>query len=286
MERWSNSDSAEASSSQLDKGLDILELLVSSGHALGLGEIGARVGGPKATVHRLIRTLQSRGYVAQDPRSTRYSAGLRCFELGSRWAQNLDLRAVAAPHLAELNLETEETVHLAVYEHGDVVYIDKIESRLAVVAKSYVGRRCPAACVATGRALLAFQPREEIAEVLARPLPAYTPDSVTEPGELEALLARIRHDGVGVNHGSFRTGVGGVAAPIRDHTGGVIASVGLCLPELRFGPDRFDVLRERTVQAATTISAAMGGPTELVTDGTGRAVAMSAEVPGDPSAPR
>lgn len=85
------------------------------------------------------------------------------------WVQNLDMRAVAAPLLAQLNEETGETIHLAVYDHGDVVYIEKLESRQPVVAKSYVGRRCPATCVATGRALLAFEPAEEIERVLTGP---------------------------------------------------------------------------------------------------------------------
>jgi DNA-binding IclR family transcriptional regulator len=259
MEQRSNSGS------QLERSLDILELLARSGSPQGLTEIVESVGGPKATIHRLVKTLQARGYVSQDPRSSRYSAGVRCFELGSLWAQNLDLRAVAAPHLAALNEDTEETVHLAVYEGGDVIYVDKIESRLPVVAKSYVGRRCPATCVATGRALLAFQPHDEIEAVLGSPLPAYTTESITEPAKLASLLEQVRRDGFGVNHSSYREGVGGVAAPIRDHTGRVIASVGVCLPEHRFGPERFEYLRDRTIASATAVSGAMGGPRSLVT---------------------
>ena len=261
MEQGSNS----AGSAQLERSLDILEFLAQAGSPRTLAEVMAAVDGPKATVHRLLTTLRSRGYVMQDAQTSRYSAGVRCFELGSMWAQSLDMRATAGPHLAALNEETGETVHLAVYDHGDVVYVDKLESRHPVVAKSYVGRRCPASCVATGRALLAFQARVEIDSVLASPLPAYTKDSITDPRELDALLAGVRRDGYGVNHGSYRDGVGGVAAPVRDHTGRVIASVGVCLPEHRFGPDRFDDLRDRTVASAIAVSTALGGPTSLVT---------------------
>jgi DNA-binding IclR family transcriptional regulator len=267
MEQGSN---FEAGSAQLDRALDILELLARSGGPEGLTEIARRVGGPKATIHRLLATLQARGYVSQDPRTSRYSAGVRCFELGSMWAQNLDLRAVAAPHLAWLNDRTGETVHLAVYDHGDVVYVDKLESPHPVVAKSYVGRRCPATCVATGRALLAYQPAEEINEILAGPLPAYTEKSLTDAAGVRRLLEQIRRDGFAVNRGSYRDGVGGVAAPIRDHTAGVVASVGVCLPEHRFGPDRFDLLRDLTVEAAVAISVSLGGPSAPVTSGRGR----------------
>lgn len=252
---------------QLERALDILELLARSGTQVGLTEIATTVGGPKATVHRLLGTLQARGYVTQDPQSSLYSAGVRCFELGSLWAQNLDLRAVAAPYLVRLNEETDETVHLAIYDHGDVVYVDKLESRQPVVARSYVGRRCTATCVATGRALLAFQPTAEIRAVLERPVPPYTDRTVTDPGELAEMLADVRRTGYGVNHGSFREGVGGVAAPIRDHTGVAVASVGLCLPEARFGADRFDDLRDRTVATAGAISVALGDAAGLLTRG-------------------
>ena len=257
MEQQSNS---AAPGSQLDRALDILELLTQAPGPQGLTDIAEQVHGPKATVHRLLATLQARGYATQDPRTGRYDAGIRCFELGSLWASRLDLRAVAAPHAARLNELSGETVHLAVYDHGDVVYIDKIESRQPVVARSQVGARCPAACVATGRALLAYQPREEIEEVLRGTLPAPSPQSVTRPAELGALLDQVRRDGYAVNHGGYREGVGGVAAPVRDYTGGVVASVGLCMPEQRFGPDRFGALRDWTVAAAAAISAALGGP--------------------------
>jgi DNA-binding IclR family transcriptional regulator len=265
-QRSKSADGKSADGSvQLERGLDMLEFLAGAGSPQGLTDIAGQVGGPKATVHRLLATLQQRGYVTQDPHTARYSAGVRCFELGSRWAQNLDLRTIASPALVELNETTGETVHLAVYDHGDAVYVDKLDCRHPVVAVSHVGRRSPATCVATGRALLAFQSREEIDSVCAGPLPAYTELSVTDPAELVALLGDVRKNGYGVNRGSYRTGVGGLAAPIRDHTGQVVASVGICLPEQRFGDDRFEELRAATVRAAVAISEALGGPGALVT---------------------
>jgi DNA-binding IclR family transcriptional regulator len=254
-------------SAQLERALDILEFLVAEPLPRGLSEVADRVGGPKATMHRLLTTLQQRGYVTQEQPTGRYAAGLRCFELGSQWAANLDLHRTAAPHLAELNTETLETVHLAIYDQGDVVYVEKLDSQHPVVAVSTLGRRSPATSVATGRALLAFQAQAEIDQVVSGPLPAYTELSVTDPVGLRALLAQVRQVGYAVNHGSYRPGVGGVAAPIRDHRGQVIASVGLCLPENRFGPDRFPSLLAATVSAAVGISAALGGPRSLVTSG-------------------
>ncbi|TSD55275.1 IclR family transcriptional regulator [Aeromicrobium piscarium] len=245
-------------SSQVHLALDLLEYLGGTGVPSSLKDVAAEVDGPKATIHRLLATLRSRGYVRQEQQSLSYSLGIRCYELGNQWVHALNRRDAARPHLDRLNEVTGETVHLGVYDQGDVVYIEKLESTFDVVPKSYVGRRCPAANVATGRVLLAYQPADEIRAQLRQSLAQHTPDSVNDPEELELLLEMVRRDGYALNHGSYRPGVGGIAAPIRDHTGAVIAAVGLCLPEQRFGRDRFESLRAETVAAASAVSSELG----------------------------
>jgi len=245
------------------RALTVLEELAGSGTELTFTELCESTMTPKATMHRLLATLQGRGYVSQST-TGRYSAGVRCFELGSMWAQKLDLRSVAAPFLQRLNQESRETVHLGVYEHGDVIYIDRLESPQQVIAKSYVGRRCTATSVATGRVLLAYSDHAEVDRVLAEPLPSYTPHSIVDPDEMRRLLADVRTHGFAVNKCSYRDEVCGVAAPIRDHTGRVVASVGLCLPEHRFSEERFPFLRDLTLSAGADISVALGGPAAVI----------------------
>jgi DNA-binding IclR family transcriptional regulator len=245
----------------IERSLDVLEVVARAGRAVSLGEVAERTDLPKATVHRVLSALEGRGYVSRE--DSRYLVGIRCFELGSLWAQNLDLRSVAAPHLRELNDSTGETVHLAIYDSADVVYIEKLDCHHAVTAQSYVGRRCPAFCVATGRALLAHQPWHEIDAVLRGPLPSYTALTVTDPEQLRAMLAEVRSTGYGVNRENYRVGVGGVAAPVRDHTGAVVAAVGCCVPVSRMGDAEFINLRDRTMQTSSAISAALGDPERL-----------------------
>jgi DNA-binding IclR family transcriptional regulator len=126
------------------------------------------------------------------------------------------------------------------------------------------GGRCPAFCVAAGRALLAHQPAVEIARVLSSPLPRFTDATLTHPQDLDDLLATVRTEGFASNRGCFRDGVGGIALPVRDHTGSAIASVGICLPEHRFGPDRLPILREAIFEAAQAISSQLGFSDRLV----------------------
>lgn len=252
MERNSNSGHSVA------RALDILEVLAARGRPATLAELAEVTEAPKATLHRLLATLQSRGYVAQDAATSRYDLGVRYFETASRWARNLDVRKAALPAMKSLNEATGETVHLSVYDNGDAVYIEKIDGTRNVIPKSFVGRRCPATCVATGRVLLAHSSVQEINRVLSLPMPQYTERTVTDPAEIAALLATVREQGFATNHGNFRDEVGGLAAPIRDHTGAVIAAVGICLPEYRFVEDRFDQLRTSVMEAARTVQRELG----------------------------
>jgi DNA-binding IclR family transcriptional regulator len=251
--------SAKGESGQIHLALDLLEYLATAGQPRGLTEIATQIQGPKATIHRLLATLRARGYVSQDANTMAYAIGIRCFELGSLWARNFDLRSLAANQMLKLNERTGEIVHLAVYDGGDAVYVEKIESSYDVVPKSHVGARCPAPQVATGRVLLAHQATDELRAQLAMPLRAYTRESITDSAELSRLLEDVRQNGYAVNHSSYRAGVAGIAAPVRDHTGAVVAAVGLCLPEHRFSSERFLELKDATVQAAAGVSAEVGG---------------------------
>lgn len=240
--------------------LDVLETLAGSPTPLSFTELCGRTSTPKATLHRMLGTLQARGYVQVDHVSGNYSAGVRCLELGGLWLSRLDLRSVAAPHLKELNAVSTETIHLGVYESGDVIYVEKLESPQQVIAKSHIGRRCPAVAVATGRVLLATQDRREIDRVLAVPLGKHTNESITDPDDLRQLLGEARERGYAINRGGYREGVSGIAAPIRDHTGAVVAAVGICLPDYRFTDERFPQLRDWTLHTANAISRGLGGP--------------------------
>lgn len=244
-------------SKAIDLALDVMESLGRRGGPTRLTELADELGQPKATVYRVLAALLRRGYVGQLP-DERYRLDVRCLELGALASEGLDLRDVARPDLEALNQLTSENVHLALYAAGDVVYVDVVESTLPVAPKSRVGTRAPATAVATGRALLAFQSPGEVDRVLAAPLEAHTPTSVTEPEAMREMLAQIQQEGVATNQSSWRDGVCGVAAPIRDHSSVVVASVGCCVPEVRFSPHRRKQLAKAVIATADQISQRIG----------------------------
>ena len=257
-------DERTSSGGQADKALDILEWIAQrEGGNPKLTEITAGLGLPKATVHRLLTLLRARGYIDQDEQSG-YSLGLKCFELGNHWNRRFDLTAFARPHLERLNRELDETVQLAVYDQGDAVYIDKIESQQRVIARPDTSSRAPATVVSTGRALLAFQSAAELKMQLDRPLPKFTAHTPSSSDEAAQVLEEVRVNGYAVNEETYREGISGLAAPIRNSTGAVIASVGVIVPAHRFAPN-LDRYRDEVILTAVAISSAMGGPEQLIT---------------------
>jgi DNA-binding IclR family transcriptional regulator len=238
--------------------LALLELLVSSDRPLGVTEVAERLGFSNAGAHRLLAALQEREYARQDPHTGKYLAGLACFRLGTLSRTRRGLRDAAQPRLARLNEATLETVHLAVYEAGSVVYIDKVESRHEVAPVSRVGTKAPAHAVATGLAILAYQPLSEVEAAVQRGLERYTDATVTDGDALAAELDRTRRRGYAINRGAWRAGVGGVASPIRDYSGTVQASVGCCMPLERMTDEALPAIAERTLAEASAISAELG----------------------------
>jgi IclR family KDG regulon transcriptional repressor len=247
-----------ASVRSVDQTLDVLELLARAERPVGVTEIARRLGLSPPGVHRLLATLRDRGYAAQDPATARYTRGLACFRLAALAATRQTLRAVADEHLRALNQATGEAVHLTVYESGHVVYIDKLESHHETAPVSRVGEQAPAHCVATGRAIIAYLPLTEIEMLIDRGLEHFTDSTI---GDREALLADLqatRARGYALNRGSWRAAVGGVAAPIRDFSGMVQASVGCCLPLERLTEEAIVGLAAQTIRTAAAISEELG----------------------------
>ena len=143
------------------KGLRVLEAVNSfDGQTLTLEQLVERLDLTRSNTHRTLQTLIHAGYLQRDPVTGGYGCTLKLFEMGARQLASLDVRTLAGPFLRSLASETGETVHLSVLDGMDVVYVDKIDSAQPIRAYSAIGGRAPAYAVATGKALLAFQPAD------------------------------------------------------------------------------------------------------------------------------
>jgi DNA-binding IclR family transcriptional regulator len=212
----------------------------------------------KSTALRLFEPLIDFGLVAQDDETGRFRLGSRVVSLGQSFLSRVDLRAVAHPALRSLMTETGETVHLVIYDHPDVVYVDKVESPNVVHMRSEIGKRMPAYSTATGKAFLAHLPEDRVADAVARGLPRRTANTITTEQALLAALDEVRTRGWAVDDVENEDGVRCVGAPILDHLGAVVAALSVSGPTMRVTEDRVPELGEQVLSTAKEISRRIG----------------------------
>ncbi|MEU6675005.1 IclR family transcriptional regulator [Streptomyces sp. NPDC046925] len=242
------------------RALDILELFLEGDGTLSAPEVTRRLQLPRTTVHELLTTLAARSYLVQIPDQTgRYRLGVRAYQLGSRYAEQLDLAAEGQQVAREVAETCDETVHVAVLEGTDVIYIAKVDSTHAVRMVSAAGRKLPAHCTSVGKMLLASLPPAELEGRLAgHELVAMTQNSITEPDALLAALAGIRERGVAAEHRESNPDVSCVAAPVRDSSGQVVAALSISVPMIRWSEQREDELAELAAKGADDLSERLG----------------------------
>ncbi|GAA3399080.1 IclR family transcriptional regulator [Streptomyces roseoviridis] len=242
------------------RAFDILELFLQSDDTLSAPEITRKLGLPRTTTHELLTTLAARHYLTAVPEQPgRYRLGVRTHQLGSRFSEQLDLAAEGRRVAQETADTCDETVHVAVLEDLDVIYIAKVDSTHAVRMVSAAGRRLPAHCTSVGKMLLASLPEAELdARIDGRELTAMTPDSITDPAALRAELAAIRARGTATEHRESNPDVSCVAAPVRDGSGRVVAALSISVPVIRWSEERETELAELAARGAADLSLRLG----------------------------
>lgn len=241
------------------KSLSMLERLVDLGRPAGVTELALATGLQKSNVHRILSTLRFTGFVRSNADST-YEPTLRLWELGQRVHAQMDLAAAARPFLKRLVQETDETSHLAIFDGQEIIYVDRIETANPVRAHTPLGGRAPAYCTASGKALLVGQAPATIKEVARRSV-RHTSSTITRVDDLLEVVNRVRERGYATNVGEFRPNVAGVAAPVTNQRGEVIAAVGIAGPLDRLKPARIRQLAPIVKSVAGDISAALGSGT-------------------------
>lgn len=238
--------------------LQVLEVLGTASQPMGLAEITAAVRRPKGTVHRQLATLVNTGFAEQDPHTNRYRLTLKAWCVGARVTQNLDMVGRTRAVLEGLLADAQETVHLAVLDQsGFVVYVSKLASPQSIGVQTYLGQLTPAWCTATGRALLAFRPNE-CERILSGALESRTPRTVTNRGRLRQLIEQVQTQGYAVTQAENRADMGGIAAPVFNHEGWAVSSLGVALPEYRMSDRAVRHLVPLVVRAAQRASVALG----------------------------
>ncbi len=218
--------------SAVDRALTLLEVLAEHPH-LGVTELAERTGNTKSLVFRLLYTLERRGYVRKDPATRTYSLGQQPLFLADRARVHSRLIAASRPYLDELAAATNENVLLTVREGSWSVTVAVRESSQPLRLYAANGRRRPLHAGGAPKVLLAFAPEEVRRAVLGGDLPRFTPHTITDPARLAEALAEIRRHPVVESQGELDDAACSVAAPVRDHTGDVVAALSIAGPVSR-----------------------------------------------------
>jgi IclR family acetate operon transcriptional repressor len=244
----------------LHRGLEVLDCFAER-DTWSLTDLAVHLGQNKATVFRVLHTLEAFGYLAKDAATGRYLLGLRLQALGAAAMRNEQLRWQALPPLQDLAESTGETVHVGILHEGVVVTVQIVDGTRAVRMHSAVGKRSPAHASALGKVLMAYLPDAEVDAIVARHgLERFTPATITAPGALRERLHRIRLDGYALDEEEIEEGLRCVAAPIADRSGRPTAAVAISAPASRMDAARVAALIPRVKASAARISRMLGSP--------------------------
>jgi IclR family transcriptional regulator, acetate operon repressor len=243
----------------VDRAMTLLEAIAEAGGESTLTELSRRTQLNISTCHHLLSTLVQRGYVAKVPVRRSYALGARIHYLCHASLQ-VDLPARAAPFIERINEKTGETVHLAVLQGDAMMKIAKRESRHPVrVDTGTLGKSDAPHATATGKAMLAWLPEDDMRRVLSNGLPRFTPKTITEWPALIEALRHVRRNGYAMDDEEYQPGVICIGAPIRDHNGAVVGAISASTPTMRAKDDHLTLVREQVTAAVRALSAELGG---------------------------
>lgn len=244
----------------VDRAVYILSVL-SDGKPRTLTELSEEIGINSSTSFRLLATLVSHSYVERSEQSGAYKLGLACLELARVYQEGSDVRQAALPELEMLRDDTTETVHLAVLDKMEVVYVEKLHGLHAIgLMSSRVGGRSPAYCTGVGKALIAHTNPEFVRGYFEQVgLHRYSDATIQSIDELMDHLEKVRCQGYALDCGEHEAEVRCVAAPVFDMTGKAVAAISVSGPAARMEPlETNQELINRTMQAAHIISTRLG----------------------------
>ena len=264
----------------LDRALALLEVLAHQGPDLTLAQLSELLKLHKSTAHRLIMVLERHRLIEKNSNTGKYRLGLKLFELGTKAVGQLDLRDRARPFLERAVLETGETVHLCVYDDGEVVYLDKVEPTRSVRLASSVGRRNPAYCTSVGKAIMAFLPEAQVELAAAKHgFRQLTRRTISNMLELKAELAKVRKLGYAMDNEENEEGVCCVGAPVWSFGPQPIAAISVSGPTFRVTPEKIPLVAQSVVAIAQGLSRQLGmrsQPVTLAEPGKGTSIQLGA----------
>ena len=242
----------------VDRALDILLCFTQKEPTRSLTQIAESVQMSKATVHRLLTTLENKRFINRDKVTGMYRLGFRLIEMASLVLQDVELHRWAQPYLKSLLMQYGETVDLSILDGSHVMYLDVMESQQRVKLAAAVGQRLPAYFTASGKALLAFSQEDQVKKILSTNLSEHRGNVKLTISEALDDLRRTAKRGYAISVQEYEDHINAVAAPIFDAERHAIASIAIVGPSFRLSQERLPELGESICRMSETISHEVG----------------------------
>jgi DNA-binding IclR family transcriptional regulator len=253
----SNEVARDSGVRSVDRAVAILDLLALGGWRTG-AEVSRELGVHRSTALRLLGTLERHALVERDSRTAKYRLGRRLPQLAAVVPGELDLRYLARPVCESLSGALGETVTLDVLVGDVIVPIEQATASTSLVSVSWLGRRTPVHCTASGKMILALAPEAVRQRLLSMPLERPTPHTITDLAELEAQLEDARQAGFARTYEELEVGLDAIAAPVRSAEGEVVAALDVSGPSHRLRVEGRPELVELTKRGAADLSHRLG----------------------------
>jgi IclR family transcriptional regulator, KDG regulon repressor len=225
----------------VDHSLDVLEVFQGEDDELGITEISRRLKLHKNNIFRILATLESRGYVEQNPANDNYRLGLKALELGQAYIRHTGLLRVARPVMESLNAKVNENVYIGVLKGRYAYYLDCAESSQTVRVLSRVGCHVPPYCSSMGKSQLAWESAENILSILnKKELRRFTTKTITDRDEVLRQLEAVREKGYAIDDEEWDEAVRCVAAPIFDYNRKVVGAICISAPSVRMSMEKVE----------------------------------------------
>jgi len=242
----------------VERALQILNSFTDDYPERGVSDIAEAVGLHKATAHRILSTLLNYGFIERASNGSNYKLGVQLLDLGYRVNRRLDVRQEAIPYITQLGSTIDEAVDLSVFDQGQMLCVEMIQSSHALTISASVGKRLPAHCTAGGKLFLANLPDDELTEYLQKPLHSFTEYTHNDPVILREEFKTILKNGYGIDEQELELGVRAVASPVFDHKNKIIATVSIPGPLSRLTIERIQEITPLLLRATKDISQRLG----------------------------
>ena len=242
----------------LEKALAIIETLAEQNEPVGVSDLCKHLDIPKTSVFFILNTLDQWKYIMKTE-DGKYQLGFKFINIGLSVLNRIDLRKIAKPFMEELLNETGFTVHLAILDQYEAMYIEKVENQAFVKFSTYIGQRLPLHASGVGKALASQFSDAELDQMIKTVgLPAKTENTITSPKEFKAMMETVRKLGYAVEDEEGEYGIRCIGSPIFGHDGKIKAAISITALRTELPVQEIPAIAEKVKTTALKISEQLG----------------------------